>query len=374
MNGTGVSVANPQSDPQDAEVRVSASLDQTSRALVEQTAVMLIAVGLIAIAIALRAASLSTQAALAGLAGLSICATSIALCRSRLPVVIAASCLIGAWLTALFVVAYLRGGLGAPLMIAIPTVPVIAATVISRQAAWLVCVAILVGLGILTYLQLGGSAVRSDSQIDMQYDLMRAFWVAASSMMATQLAAYKTMRNDLLTQKLETLASTDALTGVANRRSIRSVLEKEIARMRRQDGPLAVVMLDVDHFKTLNDQNGHLAGDAALSQIAGAATRLLRSGGDAVGRWGGEEFLVILPHTSLDEALAAAERIRRSVVDLGICYRADEPETVTVTVGVAGCDSDNMTSADELIRRADAAMYQGKAEGRNRVVAAAHHR
>lgn len=368
MNGTGASVSNPLIDPQDVDVRVSTSLDQTRRALVEQTAVMLIAVGLVAIAIALRVASLSMQAMVAGLVCLSICACSIALCRSRLPVVIAASCLIGGWLTALFVVAYLRGGLGAPLMIAVPIIPVIAATVISRQAAWLVCVAILIGLAILTELQFGDGNVQANPPIDMQYDLMRAFWVVVSSLMATKLATYKSMRNDVLTQKLQLLATTDALTHVANRRSIQALLETEVARAQRRGSPLAVLMLDVDHFKTLNDQNGHLAGDAALSQIAAAATHLLRTGGDAVGRWGGEEFLVILPHTAPDEAMAAAERIRRSVVDLGIRYRADQPETVTVTIGVAGRHCDDITSADELVRLADGAMYRGKAEGRNRVV------
>lgn len=346
---------------------VSASLDRTRRALVQQTAFMLIGVGIIAIIAALNFASLSLETAVIAAFALFICATSIVLARSALPVQFAATFLIGSWLAALLVVAHLRGGLGAPLLIAVPTVPVIAATMISSRAAWLVCGAILVGLAVLWALQFGNQPIFRMGPLSAQYDFMRAFWVGVSALMATKLATYMTMRSELLANQLEELASTDALTGARNRRAISAILDSEVARSQRQNEPVSVLLLDVDYFKALNDSQGHLAGDVALKQIVDAIQPLLRTGGDALGRWGGEEFLVVLPNTAPQEAFNVAERIRSRVMALQIKRHVDVSDILTVTVGVAG--SSQPDSGTQLLKQADDALYRGKTGGRNRVEA-----
>ncbi len=167
------------------------------------------------------------------------------------------------------------------------------------------------------------------------------------------------IRND----QLDKLSRIDGLTGLYNRRHIDEQLQKGLNIARRHDQPLAVLMLDIDHFKLINDVEGHPAGDRVLQEFARrleAATRV----GDVVGRWGGEEFIVIAPQTDMDGALQLGERIRAAVADEGM-ETGDHRVSVTVSIGcVVGLD------AAELIDHADAALYRSKSEGRNRVTAA----
>lgn len=167
------------------------------------------------------------------------------------------------------------------------------------------------------------------------------------------------IRND----QLDKLSRIDGLTGLYNRRHIDEQLQKGLNIARRHDQPLAVLMLDIDHFKLINDVEGHPAGDRVLQEFARrleAATRV----GDVVGRWGGEEFIVIAPQTDMDGALRLGERIRAAVADEGM-ETGDHRVSVTVSIGcVVGLD------AAELIDHADAALYRSKSEGRNRVTAA----
>jgi diguanylate cyclase (GGDEF)-like protein len=158
-------------------------------------------------------------------------------------------------------------------------------------------------------------------------------------------------RADLLTQ-LAALARTDELTELPNRRAINDDLAREMERARRESTALCVGLLDIDHFKTFNDSQGHPAGDRLLAAAATAWRQALRAGSDLLGRYGGEEFLVVLP-APLDDAFATVERLRASV-----------PEGQTVSAGVARWDSQE--SAEALITRADVALYAAKAGGRNR--------
>jgi len=162
----------------------------------------------------------------------------------------------------------------------------------------------------------------------------------------------------------EKLSRTDPLTGLANRRALLELLEHERQRVRRQPGSFAVVLLDVDHFKQFNDRHGHEVGDRVLVGVAGA----LRSGARAVdlaARWGGEEFLVLLPNSDATAAQEAAARLRERVRGLEIAG-TDGPLKVTATFGVAA--SRDGEDADALLRRADAALYRGKQSGRDRVI------
>jgi two-component system, cell cycle response regulator len=167
------------------------------------------------------------------------------------------------------------------------------------------------------------------------------------------------IRND----QLDRLSRIDGLTGLFNRRHIDEQLQKELSTAVRFEQPLALLLLDIDHFKLVNDVEGHPAGDRVLQEFA---ARLLSAArvGDVVGRWGGEEFIVIAPQTDLDGAMRLGERIRASVADEPMDV-GDRSISVTVSIGcVVGFD------AADLVDRADVALYRSKRDGRNRVTAA----
>jgi diguanylate cyclase (GGDEF)-like protein len=159
---------------------------------------------------------------------------------------------------------------------------------------------------------------------------------------------------------LTTQALTDVLTGAANRRGLMQQLEEEHARTRQGTPPYAVMMVDVDHFKAVNDEHGHDEGDQVLQRVAHSLRDGVRDG-DVVARWGGEEFCVLMPRIGVVEAQALAERVAVQVAASG------QPR-VTVSIGIARCEL-GAEPAEGVIRRADAALYRAKQAGRNRVVA-----
>jgi diguanylate cyclase (GGDEF)-like protein/PAS domain S-box-containing protein len=160
---------------------------------------------------------------------------------------------------------------------------------------------------------------------------------------------------DGLIARIGELARTDELTGLANRRRWHEELDSELARARRHRGSVCVAMVDMDGFKAINDEQGHLAGDVLLQQTSVAWATALRTT-DTLARYGGDEFSVILPDCPLDEALTVIERLR-----------AATPEPVTCSAGIA-C-SDGAESTESLVRRADAALYEAKRTGRNATTA-----
>ncbi len=171
----------------------------------------------------------------------------------------------------------------------------------------------------------------------------------------TTLKRIESERENLLTE-VAALARSDALTGLPNRRALDEQLPREMARARRADSGLCLAIIDLDRFKHFNDENGHLAGDAMLRECAIAWDSQLR-GADTIVRFGGEEFLVVIPDAGIEEAAELVERLR-----------AVTPDEQTCSAGLAGWDFSE--SADELIDRADSALYRAKAAGRDRLVQA----
>ncbi len=169
-------------------------------------------------------------------------------------------------------------------------------------------------------------------------------------------------------QQLRRLSITDGLTGLYNHRHSHELLREEYERCKRNGGSMAVIMLDLDRFKELNDSHGHPTGDLILSQTAKILQESAREI-DMIGRYGGEEFIAILPGASEDAALQFAERARATVE--GFVFRDNGDEIrMTVSAGVASSRGDELAHPDELLRMADRALYEAKDTGRNRVVRA----
>lgn len=174
------------------------------------------------------------------------------------------------------------------------------------------------------------------------------------------------LANLRLHETLRNLSVRDPLTGLFNRRYMEESLEREVRRAARNKRPLGIIMLDIDHFKTFNDTFGHDAGDTLLRELGSSLQTYIR-GEDVACRYGGEEFILILPDTTLDAARQRAEQLRAAVKELAIQHRSRRLKSVTISAGVA-LFPDHGTTADAVLRAADLALYKAKAEGRNRVV------
>jgi diguanylate cyclase (GGDEF)-like protein len=169
-------------------------------------------------------------------------------------------------------------------------------------------------------------------------------------------------------QILQHLVTVDDLTQVANRRQFDRYLEQEWQRMLREQHPLAVILCDIDLFKSFNDTYGHQLGDRCLYSVAQVIANTVKRPTDLVARYGGEEFAVILPHTTLSGASKVAEQIRLAVKALQIIHDDAFVVSVTISLGVASWIPDLYSAPANLIAKADQALYQAKATGRNRVV------
>jgi diguanylate cyclase (GGDEF)-like protein len=164
------------------------------------------------------------------------------------------------------------------------------------------------------------------------------------------------------TERLYELSLTDGLTQIANHRHFQERLRDEYRRAQRYDDPLALVLLDLDHFKLVNDKHGHVVGDQVLKSVAQAIKKSVRET-DFVARYGGEEFAVILPKTNLPGGLTVAERVHADVA------RLKHPEGIllTASLGLSGFPSRSVATAEQLVRCADEALYRAKREGRDKI-------
>jgi len=219
--------------------------------------------------------------------------------------------------------------------------------------------AVIAGVGVARFLSGGANVSDLAGFLDFERFMLYIGTVVA---MLYALAFVKTHLAEAheLTEQLTQLAYLDELTGVANRRHLAETLDVEIARAARYGHPLSVIQFDLDRFKQLNDTYGHAAGDAVLKETVRRIRRQLRLG-DLLGRWGGEEFLVLLPETALSQALAVADRMRRA---MSTRYQ-ERVARVTASFGVTAYRLGD--TAASVVERTDEALYRAKAEGRDRV-------
>ena len=183
------------------------------------------------------------------------------------------------------------------------------------------------------------------------------------------LAVKERNKADQRATDLEMLAAVDFLTGVYNRRQFETLARAELARCQRYMRPLSVVMLDIDHFKAVNDRFGHAAGDRVLKSVADLC-RAAKRDSDIIARLGGEEFAIMLPETTEAATVQFAERLRHLIVDCALTANG-EAIPVTISVGIAGA-SIRTSGIEALMRDADQALFEAKRSGRNRIVVARH--
>ena len=171
--------------------------------------------------------------------------------------------------------------------------------------------------------------------------------------------------------RLRQLTVLDSLTGIANRRAFDQALAREVHVARRDDRQLSLILCDIDGFKAFNDHYGHAEGDETLKKVARVVAKTFRRAGDLAARYGGEEFGIILPGVAMREALLYAERLRRNVWRQRIVHEhAPVGGCISLSAGVASLETVARATPEDLIKRADDALYRAKSEGRNRVAVA----
>ena len=202
------------------------------------------------------------------------------------------------------------------------------------------------------------SSCRKDTYRDLHHDIFMQLAGQVSVLIEKSLLYQQLAEAH---QQLKELSMRDALTGVLNRGTIFELLNKHLQKAERKKRPVAIIMVDLDHFKAINDEHGHLGGDAVLRTVATAIEKSLRSY-DHIGRYGGEEFLIILNETDIKAACEAAERVRKAVEALKVQHE-NRIIQLSLSQGIALSCGDEQ--AEHLIARADAALYLAKQEGRN---------
>lgn len=203
----------------------------------------------------------------------------------------------------------------------------------------------------------------------LEIDILESFARIVMDQMELRIAARQIDKLHIklteLNKALEEKASRDMLTELWNRRAVLELLDQNLARAIRDHLPLSILMLDIDHFKSINDTYGHPVGDQVLKTVAESLSHSLRKS-DTIGRLGGEEFLCILPACAQQEAFTVAERCRRSIENLAIVLEgSNKTISISVSIGLFTSDEHFSLNADEMIIKADAALYHSKQQGRN---------
>ena len=270
-------------------------------------------------------------------------------------------------LLTILVAAQGAGGLNAPIIIAVPFVPMLAAVLLGRRSLPLfVAIGGLLLLGLYGLQRADWVEVRS---LDEQTRGFIQFIVVVSlTLLCSWLGYYCDRQTEQMYHQLTLLAHTDGLTGVANRRFFDDRLNQEWLRNQRVSRPLSLLLLDIDYFKRYNDAYGPVEGDRCLRAIAQTISAHCRRSGELVARYGGEEFGVILPNVDLAEAAAIAESLRLEIESLHSKGHPELKRAVTVSIGFASTVPHEFEQQERFVVQADEALYRAKRSGRNQSV------
>lgn len=265
------------------------------------------------------------------------------------------------------IVIFLSAGIFSPSVYFLPVYPMLGVILLRSRESLLILAIQVVGISCLGWLQISGHTFLAEPNRFAQTVAATSGLISVFLFVAVAFN-YSMKLNSHLSEKILTMANHDYLTEVLNRRAIDNKLAIEIQRAKRDKTWLTVMMIDVDYFKLYNDQHGHLKGDNCLQIIARTLKENLRNPPDSIGRYGGEEFLLILPNTDSNSALNVAERIQQSIKNQNLGFGINNSKKLTVTTGIVTTQILPDDTPELLISIADKGLYKGKADGRDCVI------
>ena len=274
--------------------------------------------------------------------------------------------------------AYCIGLMSLPVGVVLAGAPVVGFIFFDRLAvasAFVISLVLVIGLSlasfmdVLPYAPLAKNLYQGDGRLSMGWQLTYMVFASPHLVFIFSLAYYVLQRWRIREQEAMHLSRTDSLTGLVNRRHILSLLEQEKVACEKREMPLCLVMVDLDHFKSINDRWGHDVGDQVLIMAALALKNTVRQL-DHVGRYGGEEFLVILPGLEAEQARCLAERIRTTIAALVLELPDGESLSLSASLGMSCYTVAQIVTVDDLVKQADVALYKAKGTGRDRLVVA----
>lgn len=259
------------------------------------------------------------------------------------------------------------GGINSQFVAILPITPIFIALSINARASIIFTGFILVFLFFMYHISPYMIDLTNET-VSQSKTISRAFWLGLASLLGAAFGIEFDRINRKLGRKLNRQATIDSLTGISNRRSILEFLDESVKQVAQNSGKLAVLMIDVDDFKQFNDTYGHLAGDKCLQMIGRCLQASVRTNVDQVGRYGGEEFLVVIKDADRENTAEIANKIRCKVAELLIELESDVTVKVSVTIGVSCSNTGHISDPKSLLLEADNALYHGKSQGRNCVV------
>lgn len=261
-----------------------------------------------------------------------------------------------------------NGAYSGPTVLMSPLLPILATLLIGSSAGWLVAALTAFLLSVL-YVAQANDLVNTNIQSEESLLTVRYLAILSTVLVSSLVVwEFSRMKREMLRIN-QMQAVTDHLTGLHNRRYFEAALRRELARAQRSESWLSLIIADVDYFKRYNDSNGHQAGDRCLVEVAEVFREAVRRPSDVVSRFGGEEFVLLLPDTDRNGACKVAHSIRQLLKRRALPYAPGGRHTVTLTLGVATVGGGQVVSGDQLLGEADQALYRGKESGRDRVEA-----
>lgn len=254
----------------------------------------------------------------------------------------------------------LSGGLHSHLIYVVPLIPTFAGLMLSEFGAWLTTF-----LTSVLILMLAAFCSPDMAFLDEQ-SLPIVVWLLVGGITGVAFSRFFARENEFLASRLEHQANIDYLTRIPNRRGVEKILEREIQLSRNYSRSLCVMMLDLDYFKLYNDANGHQAGDRCLSDVGQRLNDLVLRQRGFFGRYGGEEFIAVVPDMDESSAAQLAKDLCTAVEDMSVLLKPGKSDLLTTSIGFSYCPPGEILSAREMISRADAELYRCKSEGRNR--------
>ncbi|MFT6895889.1 MAG: diguanylate cyclase (GGDEF)-like protein [Paraglaciecola sp.] len=269
-------------------------------------------------------------------------------------------------LLVLLPIVLISGGVNSQFSYLFPIIPIFIALISNAKSTWITAIIIIV-LIIAMYFSADLMPDFTYEDVPQSKSAARTLWLCLSVLLSTTFGIEFNRINSTLGNKLKEQAEIDPLTGIHNRRSVMNFLKATMEDVKLKNGSLSVMMIDLDHFKAINDSYGHLVGDSCLKAAAQSIQMSIRNDGDLAGRYGGKEFMVVIRDIDSQKALIIADQIRGAIEQTSVSLHDGTSINLTATIGICTLNAEDSPSIDHVVDLADKALYKGKKAGRNRV-------